>query len=96
VAQRKSLRDCVSTLAVNTLIYNHSWLSYYGTSDHVEFLNKVFGYFSVSNPLHPDIWPSITKFESEIIAMVANMMNGSGAGTIKYSRLYSDITIMRR
>ena len=32
--------------------------------------------FSVSNPLHPDIWPSVMKFEAEIISMTAGILNG--------------------
>lgn len=32
--------------------------------------------FSVSNPLHPDIWPSGMKFEAEVISWVANLMRG--------------------
>jgi sphinganine-1-phosphate aldolase len=49
---------------------------YLGDSNHAEFLNKVFGLYSMANPLHPAIWPSLMKFESEIISMVANMMSG--------------------
>lgn len=32
--------------------------------------------YSIANPLHLDIWPSALKFESEIIAMTASMLNG--------------------
>jgi len=53
---------------------------YNGDDDHIEFLNQVYAINSQANPLHPDLWPSATKFESEIVAMTANMMGGSEIG----------------
>lgn len=47
---------------------------YNGDKDHIEFLNKVYALNSQSNPLHSDLFPSATKFEAEIVSMVANMM----------------------
>ncbi len=47
---------------------------YHGDPAHIEFLNKIYGYNSQSNPLHSDIWPSATKFESEIVSMTADML----------------------
>ncbi|CAM9180541.1 unnamed protein product [Ectocarpus fasciculatus] len=55
---------------------------YLGDEKHVEFLNEAFGLYSLSNPLHAELWPSIMKYESEIIAMVANMMNGGDASVV--------------
>lgn len=49
---------------------------YHGGNDHQHLLNSAFGYYSLSNPLHPDIWPSGMKFESEVIAMTASLMYG--------------------
>ncbi|EFA82921.1 sphingosine-1-phosphate lyase [Heterostelium album PN500] len=49
---------------------------YLGETEHTELLNKAYALFSLSNPLHPGVFPSIRKFETESIAMVANMMNG--------------------
>jgi hypothetical protein len=49
---------------------------YLGDKDHMDFLNKIFGLYSISNPLHASIWPSLMKFESEVIAMTAAMVNG--------------------
>jgi len=48
---------------------------YFGKHDHIKFLNECFGYYSIANPLHPDIWPSVMKYESEIIAMTASLVN---------------------
>jgi sphinganine-1-phosphate aldolase len=50
---------------------------YHGDDAHINFLNKVYGLNSQSNPLHSDIWPSASKYEAEIISMTANML---GAG----------------
>jgi len=49
---------------------------YHGGKEHYAFLNRVFGLFSYVNLLQRDICPSGTKFESEIIAMVAKMLHG--------------------
>jgi len=50
---------------------------YHGDPDHVAFLSRIYAAQSQSNPLHPDLWPSATKFEAEIVAMTASML---GAG----------------
>ena len=47
---------------------------YHGDKEHIDFLNKIYALHSQSNPLHADLFPSATKFEAEIIAMVASMM----------------------
>jgi glutamate/tyrosine decarboxylase-like PLP-dependent enzyme len=47
---------------------------YHGDEEHIEFLNQVYAIQSQSNPLHVDVWPSISKFEAEIVAMTANML----------------------
>jgi sphinganine-1-phosphate aldolase len=52
---------------------------YHGDPDHVAFLGGVYTAQSQSNPLHPDLWPSATKFEAEIVAMTASML---GAGQV--------------
>lgn len=48
---------------------------YHGDADHIHFLNQVYALNSQSNPLHSDLWPSIAKYESEIISMTAKMLN---------------------
>ena len=47
---------------------------YHGDSEHINFLNKVYALNSQSNPLHSDLWPSNAKYESEVVAMTANML----------------------
>lgn len=53
---------------------------YNGDESHIEFLNQVYAINSQTNPLHQDLWPSATKFESEIVAMTANMLSGATTG----------------
>eukprot|EP01040_Poterioochromonas_malhamensis_P012895 gene12895-14130_t len=48
---------------------------YGGQKDHIAFLNQCYSYYSIANPLHPDIWPSVMKFEAEIVAMTASLVN---------------------
>jgi sphinganine-1-phosphate aldolase len=50
---------------------------YHGDAEHIDFLNQVYAINSQSNPLHVDVWPSTTKFEAEIVAMTADMLNGT-------------------
>jgi glutamate/tyrosine decarboxylase-like PLP-dependent enzyme len=47
---------------------------YHGDESHIDFLNRVYAINSQSNPLHPDVWPSTTKFEAEIVSMTAYML----------------------
>eukprot|EP00949_MAST-11_sp_MAST-11-sp1_P003443 g3443.t1 len=49
---------------------------YHGEAEHLQCLNKVYGMYSITNPLHPDIWPSTMKYEAEIVAMTANFVSG--------------------
>jgi sphinganine-1-phosphate aldolase len=52
---------------------------YHGDPSHIEFLNEVYALNSQANPLHADLWPSTTKYEAEIVAMVAAMLHGGPA-----------------
>jgi sphinganine-1-phosphate aldolase len=49
---------------------------YHGGREHLDLLDRVYALFSQGNPLHADLWPSITKFEAEIVAMTAGMLHG--------------------
>lgn len=53
---------------------------YNGDQDHIDFMNEVYALNSQTNPLHTDLWPSAVKYESEIVAMTANMMHASATG----------------
>ena len=50
---------------------------YSGDHEHYDFLNSVFSLFSYVNSLQRDICPSMTRFESDIIAMAVDMLHGS-------------------
>jgi glutamate/tyrosine decarboxylase-like PLP-dependent enzyme len=51
---------------------------YHGDPQFIDFLSRVYAMHSQVNPIHPDIWPSASKFEADILAMTANML-GAGA-----------------
>jgi sphinganine-1-phosphate aldolase len=53
---------------------------YHGARTHIDYLNRIYALHSQSNPLHADIWPSVTKFEAEMVAMTADML-GAGQTT---------------
>jgi glutamate/tyrosine decarboxylase-like PLP-dependent enzyme len=53
---------------------------YNGDAEHIDFVNHAYAMHSQANPLHPDLWPSSAKFEAEIVAMTAHMLNGEQAG----------------
>lgn len=50
---------------------------YCGDHEHYAFLNEAFGYYSHVNALQRDMCPSMSRFESEIIAMTLDMLNGA-------------------
>jgi len=50
---------------------------YHGDDDYINFLNQVYAIQSQSNPLHSDIFPSASKFESEVVSMTKNMLEAS-------------------
>jgi hypothetical protein len=73
-----------SSTAKEDIIWQKGHISgavYNGNKDHIDFLNKCYSYYSIANPLHADIWPSLMKFESEIIAMTASLVN-NGLSTV--------------
>jgi glutamate/tyrosine decarboxylase-like PLP-dependent enzyme len=54
---------------------------YHGDEDHMNFLNRIYAIHSQSNPLHSDVWPSISKYEAEVVAMTANMLGAELSST---------------
>lgn len=53
---------------------------YHGGKEHIDFLNEVYAVNSQADPLHPELWPSVVKYESEIVAMTASMLGGGQGG----------------
>jgi sphinganine-1-phosphate aldolase len=64
---------------------------YQGDPAHIEFLNRVYALASQTNPLHVDVWPSIAKFESEIVRMTARML-GAPAAAPEAERVVGTVT----
>lgn len=56
---------------------------YHGDNTHIEYLNDAYNMHSQSNPLHTDLWPSASKFESEIISMTAHMLSEGAPETVR-------------
>lgn len=54
---------------------------YCGDHDHYHALSEVFEVFAHANVLQRDMYPSSTKFEAEIIAMVGDMLHGPESGS---------------
>ncbi len=78
---RLGREDILRTMAELNTIEESRWKDgfasgavYHGDSDHINFLNNVYALNSQSNPLHSDLWPSNAKYESEVVAMTANML----------------------
>mmetsp|Transcript_35276 Transcript_35276/g.112787 ORF Transcript_35276/g.112787 Transcript_35276/m.112787 type:complete len:601 (+) Transcript_35276:59-1861(+) len=53
---------------------------YGGEREHLDLTCAAFAAYSVANPLHPDIWPSVTDMEAEVVAMTASFLNGGDLG----------------
>ncbi|MCH9682374.1 MAG: aminotransferase class V-fold PLP-dependent enzyme [Deltaproteobacteria bacterium] len=53
---------------------------YHGDDAHIDFLNQVYARCSQSNPLHADLWPSVVKYEAEIVAMTGAMLGSAHVG----------------
>ncbi|CAG8606629.1 25032_t:CDS:2 [Gigaspora margarita] len=48
---------------------------YNGSRELSKLTSEAYTMFSVSNPLHPDVFPGIRKMDAEIVAMVLNLYN---------------------
>jgi sphinganine-1-phosphate aldolase len=59
-------------------------LVYHASDEHTEFLKKVYTLYFHENGLNPGAFPSIKKYESEVVAMAANLLGGGDtvAGTM--------------
>ena len=76
------IREMEALKSLEESRWKHGYVSgavYQGSDEHIDFLNRVYAINSQSNPLHPDLWPSTTKFEAEVVAMTATML---GAGQV--------------
>ena len=57
---------------------------YSGDEQHLALLGEAAAMFSVANPLHSSTWPSVAKFEAEVVAMTASLLGGGehGVGSV--------------
>ncbi|KAK5072901.1 Dihydrosphingosine phosphate lyase [Lithohypha guttulata] len=53
---------------------------YHGGEELLEIQAEAMKLFSVSNPIHADVFPAVRKMEAEIVAMVLSMFNAPGYG----------------
>lgn len=53
---------------------------YHGGAEHQALLNEAFSLYSLANPLHADVFPSLVKFEAEIVSMTAALVGGGEGG----------------
>ncbi|KAF3933334.1 hypothetical protein ABW19_dt0202418 [Dactylella cylindrospora] len=53
---------------------------YHGGKDLLDLQTECMRMFSVSNPLHPDVFPGVRKMEAEIVAMILAMFNAPAGG----------------
>jgi sphinganine-1-phosphate aldolase len=55
---------------------NISGIIYYNNQNHFDLLFKVFKKYAFTNPLHPDVFPTIREMEIDIINMMAKQFWG--------------------
>ncbi|KAF3008916.1 hypothetical protein E8E13_011261 [Curvularia kusanoi] len=48
---------------------------YHGGDDLIRLQTEAFGKFTVSNPIHPDVFPGVRKMEAEVVAMVLSLFS---------------------
>jgi sphinganine-1-phosphate aldolase len=46
---------------------------YHGGEELIRLQTEAFGKFTVSNPIHPDVFPGVRKMEAEVVAMVRHI-----------------------
>jgi sphinganine-1-phosphate aldolase len=54
---------------------------YHGGEELIRLQTEAFGKFTVSNPIHPDVFPGVRKMEAEIVAMVLSLF-GAPEGAV--------------
>jgi len=65
--------------------WKEGWVSgavYGGEEEVVALMGEASAMYALTNPLHPDLWPSVMKFESEVCGMVCKMVNGGDEGVV--------------
>ena len=52
---------------------------YHGDEAHLGFQHEVYALFSQANPLHGDVWPSVVRFEAELVSMTAQILGSTSS-----------------
>lgn len=47
---------------------------YHGGNELIQLQTEAFNKFTVSNPIHPDVFPGVRKMEAEVVAMVWKLL----------------------
>lgn len=57
---------------------------YHGGDDLTAVIGEAFSRYALSNPLHPDLFPSVRKMEAEVVSMTLKLFNAGpqGVGTV--------------
>ncbi|KIY61722.1 PLP-dependent transferase [Cylindrobasidium torrendii FP15055 ss-10] len=70
----------------NSTDYRHGKLSgavYHGGDEMDKVIVAAYARYTVSNPIHPDVFPAVRKMEAEIVSQVLRLFNNpDGAGTM--------------
>jgi sphinganine-1-phosphate aldolase len=46
---------------------------------HKALLGEAYSLFSLTNPMHSDVFPSVRRMEGEVVAMTASLLGGGFA-----------------
>jgi sphinganine-1-phosphate aldolase len=77
---KSSIKDIeikINTMKKYKNLKKVSGIIYLGNDNHNNSMLKIFKKFSYSNPLHPDLFPSVRDMEIDIINMVKNLYKGN-------------------
>ena len=53
---------------------------YLAGTAHQLLLNQIYSQFSITNPMHSDMFPSVRQMEGEVVAMTASLLGGGPTG----------------
>lgn len=51
---------------------------YFAGEEHLQVLQDAYAMFAHTNPLHADVFPSVRRMETEVVAMTASLLGGEG------------------
>jgi sphinganine-1-phosphate aldolase len=78
---RDKLLDAMAQAKSQDVDWRHGrgWsLVYYANEEHADFLKRAYNLYFTENGLSPAAFPSLRKFESEVVAMVLDLLGARG------------------